>query len=94
MQKFSEYINEIQDKIDKYFKKYKKDIIKGITDAGIDDEEDIIQAAKDDMGEFFSDISPVSSKEKSWFGKDSFEEAEDYFYDKIEDFAAIIAKAN
>jgi len=92
METFKEYITESQDKMDKLFKKYKDTIIKDITKAGIKDKSDIIQAAKDDMGEYFSGINPVSSKEKSWFGKDSFEEAEDYFTDKVQDFAGIIAK--
>jgi hypothetical protein len=90
MQKFSEYINEKQD-MDSVFKKVKNKIIKDIKQAELSGG-DIIQAAKDDLGEYMSSINPISSKEKTWFGKESFEEAEDYFYDKLEVFAKLIVK--
>jgi hypothetical protein len=87
-----EIIEKVQNndtKINKKFEKIKDKIINDIKNANLE-ERDIFQAAKDDLGEYLSNFNPISSKEKTWFNKESFEEAEDYFYENIDNFAKII----
>jgi len=72
-------------------RKYAVKIAKDIKSANIE-RSDILQAVKDDLSEYLSDLTPIHDKKKSWFGFDSYEEAEDYFYDKLEFNAKSIAK--
>jgi len=92
---FSDYVHELNeskdDKITSLARKHAVKIAKDIRDANIE-RSDILQAVKDDLGEYLSDLTPIYNKEKSWFGFDSYEEAEDYFYDKLEFNAKSIAK--
>ena len=92
---FKEYVQDLNeskdDKITSLARKHAVKIAKDIRDANIE-RSDILQAVKDDLGEYLSDLTPIHNKEKSWFGFDSYEEAEDYFYDKLEFNAKSIAK--